>query len=72
MQRGAVELVGDSEGGPIGHQRQHALVLGRGGGVVQGGAAKLVSSVDVAAQAHHQVHTLYVAVGGRRVVLVCT
>ena len=62
MHGSPVQLVSDSEGGPIGDQGEHTLVLGSGRSVVEGGAAQLVLGSDVTARPHDELHTLYVPV----------
>ena len=69
MQWCPAKLVYAGQRSPVGHQREDTLVLGRGRGVVERGAAVLVPSIDVG-ETHHvenDINTLNVTrvVGGK-------
>ena len=51
--------------GPIANQREDALELGRGSGVVEGGASVFVPGVHMATLADHQLQTVQVAMEER-------
>ena len=67
VQWSPIELVQASQQGSVGHQGEDTLVLGSSSSIVEGGAAILVTSIDVGKPDHVQyyVHTLNVPVINR-------